>query len=158
VKVSLSGFKELERALAEELPKATARNVLNRTAIEAMEPVRLKMAELAPYDPLDRDGNGEHLRDTMRTQVATAKLARKLGTERSAGVVVITGPAPAGKRARANAGWQELGTVKMGPNAYARPAADSEGDKVIQSLERILGAQLAAALERIKRSAARKAK
>ena len=156
MKVKLSGFQELERALAEELPKATARNVLNRTAKEALEPVVTRMAELAPYDPLDRDEDGNHLRDTMRTQPAKARLARKLGTDRSSGVVMLAGPAPVGKRARSNAGWQEKGTVEMAANPYARPAADSEGERVIGRVRDALARQIEKAKARIARKAARK--
>ena len=101
----IEGFAELERALKEELPKTTARNAMRRAAIESMEPMRERMSQLAPFDPNDRDEDGQHLRDTMRTQSPKAKLARALGTSRDAGVVVLTGPAPVGKRARSNAGW-----------------------------------------------------
>lgn len=156
MKVSLSGWKELEKALAEELPKATARNAMVRAASDAMEPIKTRMAQLAPFDPNDRDGDGNHLRDTMRTQPAKAKLARAMGTDRSSGVVVLTGPAPVGKRARANAGWQERGTVKMAANPYARPAGDAAGPEVIENLKEALAARIEAAKARIARKAARK--
>ena len=156
MKVDLSGFKELERVLAEELPKATARNVLNRTAKAALEPVVSRMAELAPYDPNDRDGDGNHLRDTMRTQAAKARLARAMGTDRRSGVVMLAGPAPVGRRARANAGWQERGTVKMAANPYSRTAADSESDKVIDIVREELAAQIEKAKARMARKAAKR--
>lgn len=153
--VQLSGFKELERALTEELPKATARNVMRRAAVNAMERIRTRMSELAPRDEADKDGNGQHLADTMRTQPADARTAREIGISRQQGVVVLTGPAPVGKRARANAGWQEEGTVKMAPNAYARPAADSEADAVIDDVRDELTKQIDKARARIARKAAR---
>jgi hypothetical protein len=155
VTVKLTGFKELERALAEELPKATARNAMTRAATEAMEPMRERMAQLAPYDPDDRDEDGQHLRDTMRTQTAKARQARAFGVDRQSGVVVMTGPAPVGRRARANAGWQEYGTVKMGAKSYARVAADTEADAVIDGLGDALAKQIDKAKARIARKAAR---
>jgi hypothetical protein len=155
VTVKLEGFKELERALAEELPKATARNAMTRAATEAMEPMRERMAQLAPYDPDDRDEDGQHLRDTMRTQTAKARQARAFGVDRQSGVVVMTGPAPVGRRARANAGWQEYGTVKMGAKSYARVAADTEADAVIDGLGDALAKQIDKAKARIARKAAR---
>jgi hypothetical protein len=155
VTVKLTGFKELERALAEELPKATARNAMTRAATEAMEPMRERMAQLAPYDPDDRDEDGQHLRDTMRTQTAKARQARAFGVDRQSGVVVMTGPAPVGRRARANAGWQEYGTVKMGAKSYARVAADTEADAVIDGLGDALAKQIDKATARIARKAAR---
>jgi hypothetical protein len=158
VKVKLSGWPELERALAEELPRATARNTMTRAMREACEPLRQRMAELAPYDPLDRDGDGNHLNETMRTQPAKAGLARKLGTERKAGVVLLTGPGPIGKVARANASWQEFGTVKQAAQPYARPAADSEGEKVVANLREALVQQIDKAKARIARKAAKGAR
>jgi hypothetical protein len=158
MKVKLSGWNELEKALAEELPKATARNALTKAGMDAMEPIRTRMAELAPFDPKDGDGDGNHLKDTMRSQAAKAKLARRLATARNAGVIVLTGPAPVGKRARANAGWQERGTVKMAANAYARPAIDGQGEAVIERLKEALADRIGKAKARIARKAARAAK
>lgn len=153
----LERFRELERALAEDMPKATARNVLNRAATKAMERIRLRMAEMAPFDPLDRDEDGNHLRDTMRTQPVTAKRGRgRVRFDRSTGVQVMTGPAPVGRRARANAGWQEDGTVNMAPNPYARPAADSEGEAVLRDTESTLAAEVDKATARIARKLARR--
>jgi HK97 gp10 family phage protein len=153
----MTGFKELERALAEELPKATAKNVLWRTAEASMKPLEERMASLAPHDPQDRDGDGKHLNETMRTQ--RVKATRQAGNRRydpRSGVEVITGPAPTGKRARANAGWQEDGTANMPAHPYARPAADSEGENIIHSVRDELTAQVGRAKDRIARRAARR--
>lgn len=156
MKVQLKGFRELERALAEELPKATARNVLARTATNSIERIRVRMGQLAPRDANDRDGDGNHLADTMKTQPVTAKRARgSVKFDRSSGVAVMTGPAPVGKRARANAGWQEDGTVKMTPQSYARPAADAEGQNVINEVRDELALQANKAKARIARKAAK---
>lgn len=144
-----TGFKELERALAEELPKATARNVLRRTATKSMERVRVKMGELAPRD----EGV---LAGSMKTQSVKAKRQRgSVKFERSSGVEVMTGPAPEGKMNRSNAGFQEDGTVNMPPNPYARPAADSEGEAVIKEVRDTLATEIQKAAARIARKAAK---
>lgn len=156
MKVKLKGFRELERALAEDLPKAVAKGVLRRTAVNASKPLLTRMAQLAPYDPQDRDEDGRHLNESMRTQPVTAK--RRRGSARfarSSGVEVLTGPAPVGKRARANAGWQEEGTVKMAAHPYARPAADAEGEKVIAEVRDELAAQIEKSKKRIAAKAAK---
>ena len=162
MKVELKGFDGIEEALVElervSGKTTTGRNVLTRAGTRALAGLRDRMAELAPYDPNDRDGDGNHLRDTMRTQPAKARLARKLGTDRRSGVILLTGPAPVGKRARSNAGWQERGTVKMPANAYVRPAADAEGNSVIEELAGLLAEEIEKAKTRMARKAARKAK
>jgi hypothetical protein len=155
MKVTLKGWPELERALAEELPKATSRNVLTRALKEAAQPMVGKMASLAPYDPADRDEDGKHLRDTIRAQPAKAKLARKSGLPRDAGVMMLVGPGPTGRRARSNAFWQENGTVKQAAQPYVRPAADSEGAATVGRLKDALAEQIEKAKQRIARKAAR---
>lgn len=152
----LTGFKELERALAEELPRVTARNVLLRAATKSIEPLRVRMAENAPYDALDQDGDGKHLNETMKTQQVTARRARgQVRFDRSSGVQVMTGPAPEGQLDRSNAGWQEDGTVEMAPNSYARPAADSEGEATVRRVRDTLAEEVDKAKARIARKAAK---
>ena len=68
VVVSTSGFRDLERALA-ELPKATARNVLKRTLVKAGEPIAEKARELVPVDK-------GRLRDSI---VVSARIKNKVG-------------------------------------------------------------------------------
>lgn len=152
-----SGFKELERALKEELPKATAKNALWRAAENPMKArIEKGMADRAPYDADDRDGDGNHLKDTMKTE--RVKATRQRGSvkfDSRNGVEVRTGPAPVGKRARANAGWQEYGTVKQAANPYARPTADAEGAHVIDDVRDELTVQIEKAKARIARRAAK---
>lgn len=151
----LTGFKELERALKEELPKATAKNALWRTAIGAMKRIETGMSERAPFDPADRDGDGNHLRDTMKTERVKAARQRGARAVSRNGVEVRTGPAPVGKRAQSNAGWQEFGTVKQAAQAYARPTADAEGANVIDDVREELTVQIEKAKARIAKRAAR---
>lgn len=160
MKVNLKGFRELEEALVEleqVTGKTTAgRNALRRAATTAMEPLRLRMAQNAPFDPDDRDGDGQHLRDTMRTQPTKAK--RRPGQkkfDRASNVEVMTGPAPVGKRARGNAGWQERGTVNMPPKGYITAAADAEGQGVVDKVTDLLAVEIEKAKQRIARKAAK---
>lgn len=155
VSYKLQGFEGLDLAL-DELPKATAKNVLRRTATNAMKRIEDRMAQLAPYDPQDRDGNGKHLNESMRTQTVTAKRARgSIKFDKQNGVAVMTGPAPVGKIPRANASWQEYGTVKMPAHSYARVAADVEAHSVIVDVRDELKAQIEKAKKRMKRKAAK---
>ena len=147
IRVKITGFRELERALAEELPKATAKSVLRRTAIRSMERIRTGMAERAPRDTGD-------LAEHMKTKPVKAK--RVPGSKRYAkqnGVSYNTGPV--GRQEGGNPAWQEFGTEKMPAHPYARPTADAEGENVIAEVRDELARQIDGAKKRIARKAAR---
>lgn len=142
------GFRELERALAEELPRATAQAVLRRTAIKAMQAVEDRAKANAPVD----DGT---LRDSITTKTAKAKRRRGSARfERSAGVEVATGPAPVGAL-RAVARFQEEGTVHIAPRGYMRDAALSQGQRAIDTVRDLLAAEIEKAKKRIANKAAK---
>ena len=142
------GFKELDAALG-ELPKATGKNVLKRVAIKAMARIEQGMSARAPRD----DGT---LANSMRTQAVKATRQRgQVRFDAKNSVEVLTGPAPEGRLNRANAGFQEYGTVKMGANAYARPTADAENENVVDDVRHMLATEIDKAAARIARKAAR---
>ncbi len=152
-----SGFKELERALKDELPKATAKSVLWRAVTIPMKArIETGMAQRAPFDPNDRDGDGKHLKETMKTvRVKATKQKGSVKFDARNGVEVRTGPAPVGWRARANAWWQERGTVHHAANSYARSTADAEGANVIEDVREELTVQIGKAKARIAKRALR---
>lgn len=171
MKVRLQGFDELEKALVElealTGKTTTGRNVLKRAGMQALEPLRQRMSQLAPYDAEDRDENGQHLKDTIRTQVANAKQARRIGTDRRSGIVLLTGPAPEGRRMRSAAASLERGTGerfhKSGKSVgflpaqpYVRPAADQTSGQVIDEMTGLIVKEIGKAKERMARKAARK--
>lgn len=149
-KIKIEGFAELESALVNELPKATARNVLRRAALNAMQPIEERAKQLAPVD----DGQ---LRDSITTKVVRAKRQRgSVKFAASQGVEVHTGPL--GRKGRpfgGNAAWQEFGTVKQAAQPYMRPAADFETDAVIDIVREELAAQIEKARSRIARKLAK---
>lgn len=160
ISTKTEGFAGLEDALI-ELEKFSGRTTTGKNAVQrgmrkAMRRIEVGMANRAPFDPEDRDEDGRHLNETMTTQKVKAK--RQRGSpkfSRQTGVELITGPAPRGKRARSNAGWQEDGTVKMTPHPYARPTADSEGPKVIKDVAEELQDAVKKSLARVRKKAAR---
>lgn len=148
IRVRLTGFRELERALAEELPKATAKAVLRRTAVKSMERIRTGMEQRAP------NLTGK-LAGGMKTKPVKAE--RVPGTRRYArqnGVSYNTGPTT-GSPEGGNPSWQENGTVNMAAQPYARPTADEEGENVLADVKGELTRQIDAAKQRIARRAAR---
>lgn len=144
------GFAELERALADELPKATARNVLRRAGLAAMDRVEKKAQALAP-----KDSGG--LTTSIETRVGKAKRISRTRFARSTGVEIATGPT-GGREEGGNAAWQEFGTVNMAANPYMRPAADGESQAVIADVREELAQQIDKARVRIARKAARQAR
>ena len=155
-----TGFEGLEDALI-ELEQFSGRTTAGKNAVQrgmkkALKRIEDGMWRRAPYDPLDLDEDGQHLRDTMKTQKVKAK--RKRGSakfERQTGVEMMTGPAPRGTRARSNASWQEDGTVKMTPHPYARPTADAEGPAVLRDVAKELQDAIGKSVARARKKAAR---
>lgn len=145
----LTGFKELERALVEELPKATAKSVLRRTGINAMKRIENRAKELAPRD----DGA---LIASITTKPVKAKRTSRTRYESQSGITIATGPTS--RRADdpgGNPAWQEFGTVNMPANPYMRPAADSEIPAVLNDVRDELALQIEKARKRIARKAAK---
>ena len=166
IEFDIHGLTDLEQILTEEMPKNLRRGVLNRAGRGAMQRVADRMAQLAPYDPEDRDEDGRSLRDSMKVELATAKFARRLGIPRSEGVVVLAGPAPKGRRARAAAASLEHGTGerfrKSGASTgalpaqpYARPAADAEAENVLNDIAHRIAVEIDKAAVRWARRQAR---
>lgn len=149
MKLELKGFRKLERALAEELPKATAKNALRGAAKDAMGLVETRAKQLVPVEK----GN---LRDSITTKTAKAKRAKgSVRFERSTGVEVWTGPSGKHPEGSGNPAWQEFGTVKQTAQPYMRPAADEEGQRVIDDVRGFLAERIGKARSRIAKKAAK---
>lgn len=149
VTVQTTGFRELERALVQDLPKATAKNVLRRAGINGMKRIEDRAKELAPKD------DGE-LAASIATKPVKAQRASRTRYKSQSGITLATGPTS--RRADSpggNAAWQELGTVNMPANAYMRPAADSEAPGVIDIVRDELTREIDKAKSRIAKKAAR---
>ncbi len=142
-----TGFDELERALVDELPKATAKNILKRAALAAMKPVVERAQQLVPVDK----GN---LRDSIKAQALTAKRVSRTRFEASKGVTVAVSPTGF-KQDGFYARFQEFGTVKQAANPYMRPAWDSEEGPTLDRIKSEIAVQIGKARVRIARKLAR---
>lgn len=146
-KIKLEGFAELENALKDELPKATAKNVLRRSGKTAMGRIEDRAKQLVPVD----DGQ---LHDSITTKPARAKRQRgSVKYAASSGITLLTGPT--GRPEGGNAAWQEYGTVKMAAQPFMRPAIDEEAPNVIEDIRAELTTQIDKARKRIARKLAR---
>lgn len=140
LKFEAKGFKELEQALVSELPKATAKSVLRRTAINAMKHIEARAKQLAPRDEGD-------LAESITTKNVKAVRVSRTRYAASKGVAVATGPT--GREEGGNAAWQEFGTVNMAAQPFMRPAADGESKTVIDDVRTELTSQIEKARKRI---------
>jgi HK97 gp10 family phage protein len=166
ISVSTSGFRELDKALA-ELPKATARNVLRRTLVKAGQPIADEASRLAPVDSGKLAGRiAVSARLKNRTGSAEFAAAMRAGLGRDAAVSALrqarrdaagqgsfaemyVGPA---RGVLAYAHLVEFGTVKMSPKPFMRPAWDGKKREALDIIRRELGNEIVMAARRVGRS------
>ncbi len=144
--VKLTGFRELEKTLA-ELPKATGKNVLRRVGRKALEPMRAKAESLAPRDKGDLAG-GIAISD---------KRTRRAKKERGpiSGVEMAMGPSSGHGGSLNYATFDEFGTADASAQPFMRPAWDSEAQGAIDIIGRELGTEISKAAARRARKLAK---
>lgn len=149
--LEMKGFGGLKDGLL-ELEQFTGRtntgkNAVKRGMIKAMKRIEDHAKALAPKD------TGK-LAKSITTKPVKAKRISRRRYARTDGIAVQTGPK--GKRIEGgNAAWQEYGTVTMPARPYMRPAADAEGQAVVDDLAGILQEEIGKSVERARRKAAR---
>ena len=130
----IDGLEELESKLSELMAVGradkVARQTLVKAAKEAMEPVLMEVQATAPYDaerPRDAK-NPIHLRDTVKL---TARIPNE--TDRRSTMINQTDTAIAVVSVKKSAVSlaQELGTKKLAPQPFLRPALAKHKDTVV---------------------------
>lgn len=148
----MQGFDGLEdglRELTEFSGRTTnGKNAVKRGMLKAMKRIEDRARALAPKD------DGE-LAGSITTKPVKAKRVSGTRYAKQEGITVRTGPS--GRReAGGNAAWQELGTVNMPANAYMRPAADEQGQAVIDELAGVLTEEVGKTIARARKKAAKR--
>lgn len=171
----MSGMKELDKVLADELPRATARNVLRRALMSAAEPMAAKARSLAPDDPNTVDLNQE-LRENIivsvrahgadkgkaaysgvlrgggtRSEAVAALKAANKANKGGAAVTVYVGPT----RKVFHGIFQEFGTINHGAQPFLRPAFDTGTDEFMRRLRIELSDEINKAVMRARLKAAK---
>lgn len=142
VEFTITGFKELDKALA-EMPKATERSVLRRVAKKALEPMLERAKQLAPVD----EGT---LRDSLVIGSRLTGRARKADKqEPREGVRLFMGTA------NRNGVPREFGTVRSVATPFMRPTWDSMNRKALDVILSDLGEEVEKAAQRAARKRAR---
>lgn len=140
--VKVEGLRELQKAL-QELPRATAKNVMKRVLMQAGQPVADQAESLAPVK-------------TGRLQKAIglgSKLTRrqKSTSPKQSAVEVYIGVG----RSLPQGVFQEFGTINNGPQPFLRPAWDSNKMGVLEKIKDLTWTEIKKAAERIARKTAR---
>ncbi len=147
-KVSLSGFRELDKALG-ELPKATAKNVLRRVAKGALEPMAGVAAARAP----ERTGKLAFSISVGEKRTGRAKTGFFSGT----GIQMAMGPATGLPGVLQYAAFDEFGTVDTPAFGYMRAAWDGGADKALEHVKDNLGSEIAKSAAKLAKKRARAA-
>lgn len=147
-KVSITGLKELEKALA-ELPQSTGRSVLRRTGIKALAVV---ISAAKANVPVDEGKLRDSLRVTTRLSERQRRVHRRLVADGKASVELF-----AGAEALPHAHLVEYGTVNMAPRPFMRPAWDEKKHEVLDLIKGELGGEITRAAHRLARKRAREA-
>lgn len=148
--VRLSGFDDVGRVLRQQLPKATGKNVLRRTAREALKPMADEAKARAPRM------FGDLVKSiTVGTRIAGAKRGSHQGGGRfradaKAGVSMHMGP---GRHPQAIT--QEFGTFSQPAQPYMRPAWDRHHRRALDIIATNLWSNIQAAVGRRAAKAAR---
>lgn len=151
LKADLKGFRGVEAALVEleQLSgrTATGKNAVRRGMMKAMKRIEDRAKALAPVD----DGA---LRESITTKNAKAQRQRgSVKFERQTGVEILTGPT--GRQEGGYGAFQEFGTVNMAANPFMRPAADTEGQNVVNEVVDIIADEMAKSAARARKKAAK---
>lgn len=142
VRFRVEGLKECEEAL-KALPFATSKNVLRRALRKAAEPV----ASSAKQRVRKRTGK---LGVSISVGTKLSKRQRKAANETKTGVEVYVGAGPL-----PHAHMLEFGTSRQAPQPFLREAVDANGKRVIETFRDEIRAEVAKAMKRHERKAAR---
>lgn len=139
VDFEVRGLRELEDELA-DLDRKTGTRVIRSSLMAATLPMLKRARELAPVDPLDKDG---HIRDALgrRTKVREdSSVVMRLGERNKAPKLTpqykIHGP------------MLEFGTRYMAARPFLRPAFDSSVEQVLRLFSKSFGKNLRKAQRR----------
>ncbi len=151
VQVSTSGFADLERALLEFKP-ATAKAVLRRAGIKALEPMAAAARRLAPDDPKTPAPDLHTSIDVSSKQKSgRAAAIREDGPNT---VTLSMGPT---KDGYPQALPQEFGTKDQPAHPFMRPAWDAGHTQLLEDVQAELTGEIARASARAAARAAQAA-
>lgn len=151
--VRIEGLKELEKALT-EMKTSTARGVVRRTLLKALEPMREAAEGYAPDDP-STGAPDLHRSIATGDKLKVGRMASVSGFGfKDGNVTVWMGPTRDGYP---QAIMQEFGTVKQAAQPYMRPAWDAGKGQLLDDVKTGMGEEIRKTAERAAKRAAMKA-
>jgi len=149
ITIETTGFRDLEKALAELEKLATRRATARRALIKSAKPMAEIMRGMAPDDPATQ---GEDLRASIAvsTKLSPRQASQHRKFEGRAKVEAFVGAGPLPQ-----AHLQEFGTVHHGMQPFARPAWDQDRAALLRRLGEQMWAEVEKATARAARRAAR---
>jgi HK97 gp10 family phage protein len=146
--MTIDGLSDVDDMLG-ELPKATAKAVLRRVGIKALQPMAETARSLAPDDPATPDPDLESS-ITVGTKLNKSQAREARKDEGRAFVTVYMGTNdPAGVQ-------QEFGNENHGPQPFMRPAFAQDAQGAIKIVADELGDEIMKTVARRAKRAARK--
>lgn len=136
--VKLSGFRELEAALA-ELPKATGKSVLRKIARAALEPMANDAAAKAPHR------TGQLAFSISISEKRTSRATRTIKgfkSDPTRSIEMAMGPAGGFGAVLLYASFDEFGTVDTPAQPYMRPAWDGGARPALEYIKDNLWAEI----------------
>ncbi|MFN3930839.1 MAG: hypothetical protein ACK4JY_03735 [Brevundimonas sp.] len=153
ITVQTHGFDALDAALA-QFTKASARNILKRAAIEALEPMAEEMRQGAPEAAV----GGGRLKDAIAVSDKLGPRQKKAARRAAGGagsfVEVHAGVADVGGKHLPSGVQQEFGNENHGPQPFVRPAWEKEKMDTLDRLRVAIADEIAKATARAQRRAA----
>lgn len=143
--IKTQGFKEMDAALG-EFSKATARNILKRAGLKALEPV----VTTAKGRVHRRTGE---LQESIEASDKLSPRQKRLNRQPST-VELYAGPAgDAETKAPPQGTFEEFGTEDHPPHPFLRPAWDTNQSQVLETVKDELGGEIEKATQRAQRKA-----
>jgi HK97 gp10 family phage protein len=172
--MSVSGFKDLEKALA-QLPKALAKSTVRKVLIDAMGPMAEAATNMAPVDTgqLSRTIIAKPGKPKVSSNAKAAfHTVLKSGGSKEAAVAALRAAKRADKGANTfsmvslgvagdrKAHWHlaEFGTTHSVPQPFIRPAFDEHKVSAIKFVGQELGPRIEMAAKRAAKNAANRAR
>jgi HK97 gp10 family phage protein len=141
----VEGLREIKAAL-EDVSKATSTNILKKALIEAGQPIASAARSMAPDDPTT---GGYDLKKSITVGTRLSRRQKKRNKKGSK-VEVYVGAGPLSQATQ-----QEFGNALHGPQAFLRPAWDSNKAQALQIFIKAVWSNIEKAAARAARKTAR---